>query len=184
MKVSTRDMILAAFFAAITVIGAKVNFLLPDIPITLQPIIVMLAGSLLGKNTASLSQIVYVIIGLIGIPVFAKPIAGPAYLLQPSFGYLIGFIAGAYIIGLIIEKASCKKITTFIIANLVGLLVIYIFGVLYMYILINIFLGKNITFIKALGTGMMQIFFIKDIILGVLVSFVSQNIYIKLERHI
>jgi biotin transport system substrate-specific component len=181
MKLSPKDMVLAALFTALTVVGAKINFLLPGIPITFQPIIVMLAGCLLGSKPAFLSQVVYVLIGLIGIPVFAKPIAGPVYLVQPSFGYLIGFIISAFVIGLIIEKSKKKNLLKFIIANMTGLFIIYFFGVLYMYGLMNLFLGKNISIIKAIIAGAFQLFLLKDIILGFLVSFIALNIYNRIK---
>lgn len=181
MKLSTKDMILAALFTALTVIGAKINFLLPGVPITFQPIIVMLAGCLLGSKTAFLSQVVYVLIGLIGIPVFAKPISGPIYLLEPSFGYLIGFVISAFIIGLLIEKSKKKTIMTFIIANMTGLLIIYFFGVLYMYALMNLFLGRDISINKAIVSGALQVFLLKDVIFSFIVSFIAFNIYNRIK---
>jgi len=180
MKLSTRDMILAALFTALTVLGAKINFLLPDIPITLQPLIVMLAGCILGSKTAFISQIVYIALGLMGIPVFAKPVAGPSYLLQSSFGFLLGFAAASYIIGLIVEKVRKKTLYTFVMANMAGLFIIYLFGVLYLYGLMNLYMGKHIGFVKAVTIGVLP-FIVKDIILGFIISALAYNIYMRVK---
>lgn len=180
MKLKTRDMILAALFAALTVVGAKINLLLPDIPVTLQPFIVMLAGSLSGGRNAFLSQAVYITAGLIGIPVFAKPVAGPAYMLQPSFGYLLGFLFGAYVIGWIIEKSKSKKLHVFLCANIAGLIVIYFFGTLYIYGLMNVYLNKNISISKAFMIGVAP-FFAKDAALSIAVSALSHTIYHRVK---
>lgn len=179
-KLTTKDMILAALFTALTIVGAKINLLFPEVPVTLQPMVVMLSGSLLGSKVASLSQIVYIALGLIGIPVFAKPMAGPAYISTPSFGYLIGFVIGAYIIGRIIEKANKKTILVFIYANIVGLFIFYLFGVLHFYILMNLFMSKSINLVKTLSICVFP-FIVKDILLGILMSVISYNIYNKVK---
>lgn len=182
MKLSVRDMTLAALFTALTVVGAKINFLLPDIPVTLQPIIVMLAGSLLGSKTALLSQIVYITIGLMGIPVFAKPIAGPAYIFTPSFGYLIGFAAGAYVVGFIVEKSGKKSLPAFLAANFAGLAVIYFFGILYFYGLMNLYMGNPVGLTAA--AAMMLPFMAKDAVLGFVVSVLAFNVYHRIKSQL
>ncbi|KPU42269.1 biotin transporter BioY [Oxobacter pfennigii] len=180
MKFSTREMILAALFAGLTIIGAKVNLLLPEIPITLQPVVVMMAGSLLGRKTALLSQVVYVLLGLIGIPVFSKPLSGPAYIITPSFGYLIGFVAAAYVIGLVIEKSTKKSIVTFMAANALGLICIYVIGVTYMYFLMNVYLNKPMTILNAIALGVAPSI-IKDVLMGFLISALSANMYKRIN---
>lgn len=180
MKLTVRDMILAALFTALTVVAAKINFLLPEIPITLQPIVVMLAGCILGSKAAFFSQVVYIAIGLMGVPVFAKPLAGPAYIVTSSFGYLIGFAAGAYVIGLIVERSRSKSLFTFITANMVGLIIFYFFGVTYLYGLMNLYLAKPMSLMKAVTLGMLS-FLAKDIILGIGVSGLSFTIYKRVK---
>lgn len=179
-RLTTKDMILAALFTALTIVGAKINLLFPEIPVTLQPMVVMLSGSLLGSKAALFSQIAYIALGLIGIPVFAKPMAGPAYISSPSFGFLIGFAVGAYIIGRIIEKANKKSLFVFICANMAGLIIFYLFGVLHFYILMNLFLSKSINIIKTLSICVFP-FILKDILLGILMSVISYNIYNKVK---
>lgn len=180
MKLNTNKLILSALFTALTAAGAKINFILPGMPVTLQPIIVILAGCLIGGNAAFLSQITYIILGLIGIPVFAMPLAGPAYLSQPTFGYLLGFAAAAFVIGTVIEKSGRKSIFVFMAASIIGLLLIYIFGISYFYGLMNLYLGKSVLISDAIV--MILPFFLKDFIIGIGVSILSYNIYHKVER--
>ena len=70
---------------------------------TLQFFFVLLAGILLGSKLGALAVLLYVVIGLLGLPIFAAG-GGLAYIVEPSFGYLIGFIAGAYVTGIIWKK--------------------------------------------------------------------------------
>ncbi len=87
---STRQLILAALFTALTAIGALIRIPFPLVPLTLQTFFTVLTGSILYPRWAVLSQSVYLILGLIGLPVFAGG-GGPSTLLSPSFGYLIAF---------------------------------------------------------------------------------------------
>jgi biotin transport system substrate-specific component len=88
-------------FAFLTWCGARVAVPLPGTPIpgTLQTLSVLLAGLLLGPSAGVSSQALYVAVGLAGLPVFALPGAGPAYVLGPTGGYLAGFIAAPWIVG-------------------------------------------------------------------------------------
>ena len=88
MNLKTRDLILIAMFAALTAIGAFIRIPLPVVPITLQYFFCALGALLLGAKKGALAQILYVAVGLIGIPIFTKG-GGPQYIFQPSFGYLI-----------------------------------------------------------------------------------------------
>lgn len=94
-------------FAALIAVGAFIKI---DIPLpmytmhfTLQWFFVLMAGFLLGAKLASLSVIVYLCIGLVGVPVFAAG-GGPTYILRPGFGFLLGFVLAAFLIGAITEK--------------------------------------------------------------------------------
>ena len=86
------------------------------------------------------SQLVYVGIGLAGFPVFTQG-GGIGYFLQPTFGYLIGYIAGAFVVGWIIERIDNPKTYQFILASLAGLLVVYLIGVPYLYMALNVWMG-------------------------------------------
>ncbi len=123
----TRDMVLVALFAALTAIGGWLSFPLPfsPVPITLQVLFVLLAGALLGPMRGALSQIIYVLIGAIGLPVFAQFSGGIGILVGPTGGYLIGFIVAAFLVGLIVEKAPFSSIVSTVLAMVVGVVAIF-----------------------------------------------------------
>lgn len=176
MKISIKNMILVSMFTTLTVVGAFIKIPLGTISITLQFLFTALAGIVLGSRLGALSQLIYVTLGLIGIPVFTKG-GGFSYIFEPSFGYLIGFILGAYVIGKIAE--SSQEITLFqrlklkylhginklspnylyffkiFIASAIGLAVTYIIGVPYLYIILKNVNNMQITFHGALQTGLL-----------------------------
>ncbi len=83
-----------------------------------------MAGFLLGPKLAALSVIVYLCIGLIGVPVFAAG-GGPAYILRPGFGFLLGFVLAAFLIGYIRDKMNAVKTLSMMIPATVGLIAYY-----------------------------------------------------------
>jgi biotin transport system substrate-specific component len=155
MKIKTRDMILTALFAALTAIGALIRIPIPisPVPITLQDLFTVLSGILLGPFLGSLSQLLYVILGLFGLPVFASGNVGISAILSPSFGYLIGFIISPIIIGIIISSKNNPSFLRILLATAVGLLAIYMIGIPYMFIILHNVQHINITLIKALQIG-------------------------------
>ena len=125
-----RRMVYAALFGALTAIGAFMIIPLQPVPITLQTLFTGLAGALLGGYAGALSQVVYVLLGLIGLPVFAGGRAGLGVLLGPTGGYLIGFIAGAYVIGKMVEARREAGLAWIALSLFAGDLVIYALGTL------------------------------------------------------
>lgn len=153
MKISVKQMILVSLFAALTAVGAFIQIPLGTVPITLQFLFTSLAGVILGSKLGALSQIVYVIIGLMGLPIFAGGAGGFSVIISPTFGYLIGFILAAYAIGKIAEGSAKISFMRLFIGSLVGIIVIYIVGVPYLYAILNNVLGKKVTFAAALKIG-------------------------------
>lgn len=176
MKISTRDMILVSLFAAITVVGAKISINLPFVPASLQLVFCCFAGVLLGARLGMLSQLIYMIIGLIGIPVFSKPVAGPQYILQPTFGYVLGFVLAAFVVGLIMEHFKNPFAAIF-----TGIFVDYLVGVSYMFLIVNVYMGKAMTIQTVLKVGVMP-FIAKDIIGGIVVSLVATAVMPALKN--
>jgi biotin transport system substrate-specific component len=134
----TKKMILISLFAALTAIGAYIKIPGPPVPFTLQIFFVLLAGLLLGSKAGFASQALYILIGLAGIPVFTEG-GGISYIFKPQFGYLIGFAAMTYIVGLINETffRDKKHLLKYIAASFVGLLVCYAIGIGYMYLILK-----------------------------------------------
>ena len=174
MKITVKNMILVSLFASLMAVGALVKIPLPYIPITLQYMFCAFAGLLLGPKLGALSQIIYVAVGLAGVPVFTKG-GGPGYVLQPSFGYLLGFILCAYVIGLLTEKQNELSFARAVIASLAGLALIYIVGVPYLYVILNLYLNKGLPVSKVIEVGFL-IFIWKDIITGIITSYISVRV--------
>lgn len=147
----TRDMILVALFTALTAVGAFIRIPLGVSTITLQLLFTALAGVLLGAKRGALSQVVYVLLGLAGAPVFASG-GGFQYVLNPTFGFLLGLIPTAYIIGRLVEKdGSPRRIA---LACAAGFAALYLIGVPYMGVICNAYLGKGMTPGQILKSGM------------------------------
>jgi len=128
-----RMMVFASLFAALTVAGAYIQIPIPfsPVPVTLQVFFVLLAGSTLKSKWGGLSMIVYTLLGIAGLPVFAGGSSGMGVLLGPTGGYIFGFILAAYIIGKLSEKVeNADKSGLFINAlNMsAGVLVVYACG--------------------------------------------------------
>lgn len=183
MKIKTRDMILIAFFAAMTAAGAIIKMPIPisNVPITLQFFFTMLSGIVLGARLGALSQLVYVLLGLIGIPVFASG-GGPSYVYNPAFGYLLGFILASYVTGWI---AHCKMKESFLktlLACLLGLTAMYFIALPYFYMVVKFNLHSDIAIVKLLKTGFL-IFLPGDIIKCIAVSAVGVKILPLIKRN-
>lgn len=127
---TTRGMIYASLFGALTAMGALISIPLQPVPVTLQTMFLYLAGSLLGGSLGALSQVIYIILGAIGLPVFSGGKAGLGVFLGPTGGYLVGFIAGAFVTGKIVRWRRDPGLVWVVSAMLAGTAVVYALGVL------------------------------------------------------
>lgn len=118
-------------FVILTSLGAFVRVQLPftPVPITLQVFFVLLSGAILGPRLGGLSQGLYLLIGVVGLPIFAGASGGLAYLFGPTGGYLVGFCVASLVVGRLMWLI--KRRPTFITCwaiMIVGVAVIYVFG--------------------------------------------------------
>ena len=84
----------------------------------------------MGSRLGSLSVLTYMILGLIGLPIFSEG-GGIGYVFKPSFGYIIGFCVGTFVTGWLVEHMKKKTIGHYLIANLAGLFFVYALGMIY-----------------------------------------------------
>lgn len=138
-----KELVLFSLFTALTAIGAFIRVPVPLCPFTLQLLFTTLSGLILGSRKGAASVAVYVALGLSGVPVFTQG-GGPGYIFQPTFGYLLGFIAGAWLTGKLSEHMEKLSFARILFANLAGLLVVYLFGMVYVYIINNYYLNTPI----------------------------------------
>jgi biotin transport system substrate-specific component len=137
-------MVYASLFAALTAAGAWIAIPLPYVPVTLQTLFTMLSGALLGPYFGALAMIVYVLLGLIGLPVFAQGQSGFGALVGPAGGYLVGFIVGAVVIGLLVRSKKKPGFLWLCLAMAIGELIVYAFGVAQLAIVASMPLDKAI----------------------------------------
>ena len=149
---NVKKMVLAALFAALTAVGAFLKFPLGLTSVTLQFFFTAMAGVLLGSKWGALSQVVYVALGLVGIPIFTLG-GGPGYLLQPSMGFLFGLIPAAWLIGRLTERGQPPL--RICLSCVAGLAVLYLIGIPYMYLILNVYLGKGLSLWAVLKMGML-----------------------------
>src|SRR5450756_918649 len=137
------QLLLATGFACLTALGALVQIPIGPVPITLQVLFVLLSGLVLGSRLGALSQIEYLAIGFAGAPVFAGGKSGLIALLGPTGGYLIGFVVGAYLAGLVAESIARPGRVRFFAAGLVGTAGIYLLGMMWLATWFAVARGSN-----------------------------------------
>lgn len=143
MENKTRNNILCGIFTALIAIGAFIKIPIPVVPFTLQFLFTNLSGLLLGKKIGSKAVGIYILIGLIGVPVFTQG-GGLQYIFQPTFGYIIGFCAGTYACGYVAHKNNDFSLKNLLKASFVNLTIVYAIGMIYYYIIGNYFINSPI----------------------------------------
>ena len=142
-----KRMVYAALMAALTAAGAYIAIPIGPVPIVLQNLFVMLAGLLLGGRWGLISVGVYLLAGAMGLPVFAGGAGGVGKFVGPTGGYLLGFAAAAYLVGVISEKGH-GRVAIDVLAMVAGTFVLYAFGVSWL----KVVTGMSVS--KAIAVGM------------------------------
>ena len=124
------DMALVVGGSLVVAMSAQVAIPLPfsPVPISAQTLAVLLMGALLGSRRGALCLATYVLEGAAGLPVFAGGRGGIVHLLGPTGGYLVGFIAAAFAVGLLAERGWDRRVSTTLLMMLLGNALIYVFG--------------------------------------------------------
>ncbi|MFA5321870.1 MAG: biotin transporter BioY [Smithella sp.] len=148
-KMSTRGLVYAALFGSLTAAGAFIVIPLPPVPITAQTFFLNIAAILLGGPLGAVSQFIYVMLGVVGIPVFAGGKAGLGVIFGPTGGYLLGFIIAAFVIGIVNRMKKSAGAFWYIFSMFIGMLIIYFFGSL------QLSLIAKMSFNKALAVGVL-----------------------------
>ena len=122
----TYEITITALMTAVTCILAPMSIPIGPVPISFTNLAIYLSLYLLGWKKGTISYLIYLLIGLVGLPVFSGFTGGPAKLAGPTGGYIIGFIVMAVIAGLFID--NCRKPWIQLIGMVVGTIVCYLFG--------------------------------------------------------
>ncbi len=144
MKVTSRELVFAGLFVALITVGTFIRIPIGADFFTLQFLFTLLAGLVLGERLGAFAVGAYVLMGLVGLPVFASG-GGIAYLFKPTFGYLAGFIIQAWFCGKFSRKLSDVSFKNILGVNLIGMLIVYAIGMSWMYIVSNYVLDAPLT---------------------------------------
>ena len=160
-----KDLTIMAISLAIC---SKISFNIGIISLTLQTFAVVIISLLLKWKKAAIVFIAYIVMGLIGIPVFSTG-GGFQYVLLPSFGFIIGFLISSLFIGSNIGNTKLLKI----IKSVIGLLILDLIGLIYMYFILKYYIGSpNANFMYVIEVGFLP-FIIKDLISTVLAALIA-----------
>lgn len=139
------------FVTVLTAAAAQVSFPLPftQVPLTFQPTVVLLGGLLLGARLGCASQVLYLMLGVAGLPVFAASVTlppGPWRLLGPTGGYLMAYPVAAFVTGWLAQRGFDRRYLSSIVAMLAGLAILYASGTLWL-----AFFARTVTTHAAVG---------------------------------
>ena len=159
-------------FALLTALGAFVRIPLPftPVPLTLQTFFVLLSGAMLGGNFGFLSQLIYLLLGMIGLPIFTYAGCGLTYLFGPTGGYILGFLFASFYIGKTIKSLKRITLLSIFILMCIGSLIILFSGALWLKILFGY------SFKKVILIGFLP-FLPGDL----LKAYVASNIFLRLH---
>lgn len=170
-----RDLIYIALFTALLSVASIVVIPIGPVPISLQVFFFLLIPALLGPMRGSLSISLYIILGLIGIPVFAGGSGGLQSFLSPSFGYLIGAVVVVVYVGHTVH--SHQGFIRILIHMAIAILILYFFGVIYQYVIMNRVMNTAISLNTILFTNL-TVFLPIDLIK----AFFAASIYRRLDN--
>lgn len=142
-----RMTVFASLCAALMAAGAFLAIPVGPVPIVLQNMFVFLAGLLLGSWWGLISVAVYLLTGVAGLPVFAGGMGGMSRVVGPTGGYLIGYLPAVFVIGIISKKGK-ERFGSDIAAMILGTIVLYAFGVIWLKTV------TGMTWYKTLAAGM------------------------------
>lgn len=138
----TTTLALIAIFAALSVIGAFIKIPIPFVPFTLQIAAVYIGASLFGWKVGGYSQLVYIALGLIGLPVFAAG-GGLGYLFVPTFGYIVGFAVAGFYVGWAVERLEEKTFAKIALHQFIGVILLYIIVSIWMWANLQLVVGAE-----------------------------------------
>lgn len=155
-----KDMTIISLFIALMIAGAFLKIPFPFIELTFQAFFAIMAGLILGYKKGTIVTLLYLLLGLFGLPVFAKG-GGLSYVLIPSFGFILSFIPASFLAGYLYKKKLWNK---YIVA-LIGMSTVYLVGVPYFYGVLRLYLHSDMAFMVLLISFIP--YFIKDLLLAI-----------------
>ena len=185
---NVHKLVFCSLFAALVAIGAFIKISIPIEPFpmhfTLQLFFALLAGFLLGPRLSFLSVGVYLILGLMGVPIFAAG-GGLSYLIRPTFGFLLGFAFAAWITGFLtkhlVQKCVRQNLGLLLLTSTLGMLAYYLSGMIYFYVISNFVINMPVTW-SVVFVNCFLITLLPDFILCVLSSILAVRLIPQFKR--
>ena len=165
-KIDLFEICLSSFLLALLIIGSKLSISIGIISLTLQTLIIFLIIGLVRKRCAIFIIGTYIFLGLVGVPVFSDG-GGFAYVLKPSFGFIIGFLLAAIVAPNKLNKGWWKLLN-----STISLLIIYLCGCVYMYFILNYYMDKSVSVLYVINAGVTP-FVVKDYLCAILSTIIA-----------
>lgn len=172
VDMTVKNLTKTALMTALIIISGFIKIPTGITFVTMQVAVITLSGFLLGGVYGCLSVLIYVILGLVGVPVFTKG-GGFWYVFEPSFGYLLGFIFAALAMGLLSKKAN--KFWHYALISMLGLVIIYTFALTYWYFMSKYYFD-NPASARTLFVSMCAIFLPLDIAFNMIASVIALRV--------
>lgn len=171
----TRKLAMTSVMAALMCLaGMLIHWASPAlVPFSVIPVLVFMSGLILGAEYAAMAMLVYLVLGLFGLPVFSSaPFGGLGYILKPTFGFLIGNVAAAYVIGRVYRQGSLRRA---ILGVITGIVTLYLFGLSYLYITLHWVLHRPTSVEGVMMIGFVP-FILGDLIKAAIAVWVGQEV--------
>lgn len=167
--------------ASLVALLAKMSFFIGPVPITGQTLGVIVVGAALGSRRGAAALTTYLLAGLAGLPVFAGPLAGPAYALTPSFGFLLGFIPAAFVAGWFAERAWDRKPTLALLGFVAASIIPFLVGVPYLAVALATVGGQEVTLSGVLAVGVLP-FILPGLLKAVMAALLIPGAWLLVRR--
>ena len=179
MTVRVKEALAVCVFVVLMAAGAHIRIPTPVFTVSLQLFVCTLSGLLLGARRGAITQIVYILIGLAGLPVFTYG-GGPEYIVRQSFGFLLSFIAVAFVTGRLAERSGELTFRNAVLSAFSGLFVFYALGTVYIFFVKVLVLDSPVSI---RGAAKMYSFpFLKDLVLLSVAAAVASRFAPALRR--
>lgn len=172
VNMTVKNLTKTALMTALIIISGFIKIPAGITFVTMQVAVVTLSGFLLGGVYGFLSVFIYVLLGIVGVPVFTKG-GGFWYVFEPSFGYLLGFMFAALAMGLLAKKAT--KFWHYALLSMLGLVIIYSFALTYWYFMSR-FYFNNPASARTLFVSMCAVFLPLDIAFNMIASLIALRV--------
>lgn len=170
-----------SLFTSLIIVGAYVRIPFPVVPLTLQTFFVILSAILLRPESAFISSLLYIFLGLAGLPVFTKG-GGISYIFEPTFGYIAGFAISTFVVSHALSKFKSRSIPFLTFSGLFGILIIYLIGMTYMYFIMNFYTQNPIGFFSMFTINFLLTIF-GDILKCIACAIIAGKLYLILKNN-